>query len=117
MLGANIQARQEESEDRFEDVGGITEVFKHARGAVRNFEKIDFNDQVAGMKEIAAMLDLVRSSEERCPSVDVDWEMIDQMSLAWDTPVTFAYGGEHNTMVNGMQLYDYMEAAVRGFQE
>ena len=68
------------------------------------------------MREIATMLDIVRNSEERCPSVDLDWETLDQMSLAWDTPVTFAFGGPHNTMVNGVQMYDYMADAVRGFE-
>lgn len=47
----------------------------------------------------------------------MDWETLDQMSLAWDSPVSFAFGGEHNTMVNGVQMYDYMEAAVNGFED
>lgn len=57
------------------------------------------------MREIATMLDFVRLSEKNCYKLNVDWETIDQMSLAWDTPVTFGYKSEKDTTVNGRNVY------------
>lgn len=57
------------------------------------------------MREIATMLDFVRLSEKQCGNLNVDWETIDQMSLAWDTPVTFGFKSEKDTTVNGRNVY------------
>ena len=66
----------------------------------------DFNDIISGMREVSIMLDIIRRSENDCyKTLPIDWETLDQMSLAWDSPVTFAYKSEKDTLVNGRNVY------------
>lgn len=94
-------------EDKFADIAN------HADHAADHFRKITMDQIIVGMKEISLMLDVIRKSENKCYStITTDWETIDQMSLAWDNPVTFSYKSEKETLVNGKNVYLVIKAAV-----
>jgi hypothetical protein len=87
-------------------VDKIDDIARHAENSVDYFRMADFSEIISGMKEISIMLDIIRKSEDDCyKQIKTDWELFDQMSLAWNSPVTFAYSSEKETLVNGKNIY------------
>ena len=105
--GANINAKYDKSYDCMADK--LQEVAYHSNAAVADLKKTGFSERISGMKEISIMLDLFRKAEKDCLNMSADWETIDQMSLAWDLPITFSYRNEYETCINRRCVQDLLK--------
>ena len=91
-------------------------VFADAKIAVNDFKKKDVSDVIAGIKEVAELLTVVKAGMQDCSSIKADWEKLAKMIKVFDSPTSFAYHVGKDLIVNGKQIYTEIETAVTDYE-
>jgi hypothetical protein len=78
------------------------EVFGDAKIAVADFKKKDVSAVIAGIKEVAELMKVVKKGMSDCSSLKADWEKLTKMIAIFDSPTSFAYHVGKDLMVNGV---------------
>lgn len=91
-------------------------VFADAKIAVNDFKKKDVASVIAGIKEVAELLQVVKSGMSDCTSMKADWDKLAKMISVFDSPTSFAYHVGKDLIVNGAQIFTEIETAVSDYE-
>lgn len=92
-------------------------VFADAKLAIDDFKKKDVSDVIAGIKEVAELMKVVKNGMQDCSSIKADWEKLVKMISIFDSPTSFAYHVGKDLMVNGVQIYEEITTAVSDYEQ
>ena len=103
----------------FEDIATCAKdvelIIADAKIAITDFKKKDAKDIMAGIKEIAAIVDVIKAAETDC-NLKGDWEKITQMSHTLHNFKDFAFHAGKDIMVNHKNIYAEIKGAISDYE-
>ena len=93
----------------------VEHVITDAQNAFEDFSKKDLEDIIAGVKEVADLLQTVKVGMKDCSSLKADWQKLAQMVQIFDSPTSFAYHVGKDLMINGVEIYHEVETAITDY--
>jgi len=87
-----------------------------AKVAIADFEKKDAADVLAGLKEVAQMITVVKSGMQDCSHIQADWEKLVKMATVFSSPTDFAYHVGKDLIVNKKQIFSEVNTAVTDYK-
>ena len=67
----------------------------------------DLSSKLQGVKKIAHMIHMIRSSQSQCQKLNADWDKINKMSDAWRNPKDVSFNNNRLSL-HGMDLEDQL---------
>jgi len=84
--------------------------------AVQDFMKEDTEDVKAGLKLLGEAIELLPDAMTQCQEAVTDAERLYEMIANFKDPWSFVYHVATDIVVNGVQIYDNIEAAITAYQ-
>jgi hypothetical protein len=94
----------------------VETVYGDAKTAVEDFEQKSAQGAIAGIKEVAEMLQFIKAHMQDCTSIKADWEKLAKMAAIFESPTSFAYHVGKDLIVNGKQIYHEIDTAVADYK-
>ena len=113
LKGVGAETNLTSIEDCF---GDVTTAGSDFVGAVEDFMKEDADDVKAGLKLLGEAIELLPDAMTQCQQAVQDAERLYQMIANFKDPWSFVYHVATDLVVNGVQIYDDIEAAVQAYQ-
>lgn len=71
----------------------------------------NLTDELSGIKKIAHMIHMIRSSQSQCDALDADWDALNVMSEAWRNPKDVKFDGQQ-LLIHGMDIRTQLETSI-----
>ena len=94
----------------------IETVVTDAEAAVKDFEGHSPAQIEDGLKQVAGAIMAIKSGMSDCSSIKADWVKLEAMAAVFSSPETFAFHVGKDLLVNGVQIYHEIDAAVTDYK-
>lgn len=91
-------------------------VFGDAEAAYVDFKKGGADNVIAGVKELADLLNTVKAGMQDCSNLKADWDKLAAMVKVLNSPTAFAYHVGKDLLVNGQDIFKEVETAVTDYE-
>lgn len=91
------------------------QVISDAESAYKDFEQKDVEHIIEGVKEVANLLETVKTGMSDCSSLKADWKKLEQMEQIFDNPKSFAYHVGKDILINGVEIYNEVSTAIEDY--
>lgn len=113
LKGIEIEANFTAIEKCITDVSTAGSEFVEA---VEDFMKEDEADVKAGLKLLGQAIELLPDAMTQCEEAVEDAKRLYEMIANFKSPWSFVYHVAKDLLVNGVQIYDHIEAAIQAYQ-
>ena len=76
----------------------------------------ELSQELSGIKKIAHMIHMIRSSESQCDALNADWDTLNKMSDAWRNPKDVKFTGDQ-LLIHGMDIRTQLAESVQAWNQ
>lgn len=98
-------------------IGDAEKLVQEFKEVVTDFEKETFSGVKDGIHKVGDIVDEVSDDLKHCKLALDDAEKLAQMAKTFKNPFSFIYHVGKNVLVNGKDIYSYVDAAVKAYHE
>ena len=91
-------------------------VFGDAKTAIADFEKGGVSNVIDGVKEVGAMLKMIKAAMSDCSHLKADWAKLEKMAAIFESPTSFAYHVGKDLLINGKDIYKEIATAIGDYK-
>jgi hypothetical protein len=70
----------------------------------------ELSSKMQGVKKIAHLIHMIRSSKSQCKNLNADWDKINKMTDAWGNPRDVSFNN-NRLLLHGIDLEDQLDDA------
>jgi hypothetical protein len=92
----------------------LDHIHSYADDAYPALESRNLTDELNGIKKIAHMIHMIRSSQSQCDALDADWDTLNEMSDAWRNPKDVKFTGDQ-LLIHGMDIRTQLDDSIKAW--
>lgn len=94
----------------------LDHIHGYADDAYPKLASKDLSQELSGIKKLAHMIHMIRSSQSQCDALPADWDTINDMSEAWRNPKDVQFDGDQ-LLLHGMDIRTQLDDSVTAWNQ